>query len=359
MKPISDYCQSNRSSIRLASEQSGSTSKIHLDIAYNPEIHRFHPKEFLHRWIIDPARKLEKELVRTQKHLESQESNDLYRFTTVTVDKSSPDIETISQLFGSTKIGLSLAQGKSATMEDNYVVAQCQSALGDGTLLQYDLFSVIDGHDGCGTAEFIAKHAKETFEEAIGKYGSSDAGMRAALKHACLQLNADVITKRPEDLSQAAAIFCIKIGSQLWVANVGNCRAIAVINSDTMQLSQDAKPNIQRFKKGIENGGGMARLVTSARAFHCHNVIGKDGYSAISSRPKISKLDIPQDASVFLIAASHGIWDIATSTDVGSVVASTKDYYPPEDLAFMIVKKALLSGAEDNCTALIARLNKT
>lgn len=166
----------------------------------------------------------------------------------------------------------------------------------DGKSIPYELFSIIDGHGGSLTAQFIAAHMQQELEKALAKHGLSDSGVQRALKEAFLQLDAQAIRSVQEE-SGAVAVATLKIGSIIWTANLGDCRAILKVGEEVIQLSEDAKPDNPRFKKSIEKRGGLVINVRGvprvngnlavARAFNDHRILGKKD---IMQSPLVLKL---------------------------------------------------------------------
>lgn len=239
----------------------------------------------------------------------------------------------------------------------------------------YELMGIVDGHGGNAVANYVKAHIHEEIEKAVAIHGMTDEGIFMALKEAFVQLDAkiacDVGTK-----TGAVAVVSLKIGSQLYTANVGDCRAILkVVDAEgkktlTVPLSRDAKAPDPRVDspllKSIKNRGGKVirflgwRVngeIEPARAFgdkHLRNETGE--YYVMSPRPKITKIDLNQYSNakdIYLIQACDGIWDVATSKEASSVVRPNISL---KAAALSLVMSALLAGSNDNCSALIAKL---
>ena len=361
--------------------------ELPADIRLDRNQNRYHPNDLKLPNPNTAAQKLGKELIRAAEHKYAQIDNPVFRQAMYPVPKGlSHLVEKATQLFnrtqsfsfpinshaeyiGNRQVGLAHAQGARAEMEDAHVAALCTSIV-DGKPLQYELFSIIDGHGGDDTALFVQEHLQEEIERAISKYGISDYGILSALQEAALRLDAMAIRDciSIDDFyhprySGAAAVISLKIGSDLWTANIGDCRAILKLGDETIQLSEDAKPDTERFKKGIETRGGQViwhgcprvngRLAL-ARAFNDGSILGNSGHYAVSAKPKISKLSLPSTSSpILLIQACDGIWDVASSQDVTSQIKADASV---QQISHQIVQAALKAGSTDNCSALVARL---
>jgi protein phosphatase 2C family protein 2/3 len=270
------------------------------------------------------------------------------------------------------QVGVAHAQGRRPTQEDVHIA--CSGQIGAGKAFHYDLFGIVDGHGGDATANFVKAHLQEEIEKALlkhdvrfdmyrGQSTQSDRDVWKALKEAFVQLDARIAREIGDD-SGAAAVITLRMGASLWTANLGDCRAVLTAGRAMSQLSFDAKPDIPRFKKGIEKRGGFVEeihgvpringILGCARAFGDKALRGSRGHYVVSPRPKITKVDLEayQGRPLHLILACDGIWDVASTRDAASLVG-TQD---PEKAAASIVRAALNSGSTDNCSVLVVRL---
>lgn len=328
-----------------------------IDLPY-PNSH-YHPRDLILAETKPIQVKLLNELERAQAHMHAQTSNPLVEKCAKA--KANYKIEHHTESLPARKVGIAHAQGPRREMEDAHIATRCTSVI-KGKPVQYELYGVIDGHGGDETANFVAAHMKEEIERAISKQGTSDSGIRKALKEACVRMDARAIQKIKH--SGAVAVFTLKIGSQIWTANIGDSRAILKVGNRVIQLSEDAKPDTPRFKKSIEKRGGFVMDIWGvprvngnlavARAFNDQDQLGTDGHYAVTAKPKITKVDLKDypNQPVTLIQACDGIWDVFSSLDVASLVGRGS----VEEDAHRIVRAALNAETHDNCSALVASL---
>ncbi|MBI5273130.1 MAG: protein phosphatase 2C family protein [Chlamydiia bacterium] len=337
----------------------------------------YHPRDLKLTLSKPVEKKLQNEIALAEAHCKNQK-NDTKAFLQQARKASLPEFPIHAEahaLSPHIQVGVAHAQGMRPTMEDAHIAAVCTSLV-QGKQLTYELFSVIDGHGGDETAYFVAAHLQKEIEDAITKHGTSDEGMFKALKEAFVRLDARAKLEVPGH-SGAVVVATLKIGNALWTANLGDARALlASERKGIQQLSVDAKPGTERFKKSIEKRGG--RVVAPIwdedvdRVNGCLAIpraIKDDGHKllgipiqgrqryAISPRPKITKVSLDASSKThLLIQGCDGIWDVASSHDVAAVAKDSS--ITPTQLAQQVVNGALRRGSTDNCSVLVAKFSQ-
>lgn len=144
-----------------------------------------------------------------------------------------------------------------------------------------------------------------------------------------------------ETTPKSAALSVLKIRDKLWIANVGDCRAILVgSDGNITALSNDAKPDKEEFENGIIIRGGqiregtefdVARVVSKSRsALAIARAVGHpEESSGISPRARIIEYPLSKlpEGDNFLIMATDGLWDIVSSRNVGKTVMEINGRY--------------------------------
>lgn len=287
-------------------------------------------------------------------------------------------------------IAIAAAQGRrGGGMEDNY--AEGQIEIPNQTVKYVALF---DGHGdggsgalgdasrqitainhGASAAEFCAKNMpscirKRLMLETLNSNNSCMLPMiRDALSIGFVDLSNSYVYEnngmRRKGGSTAVAAFMI--GDRLWMANVGDSRAMLVgPHGEQIPLTEDAHPNKERFYREVIARGGNVNETTNrlegglaiARTIGDHQVRG------VSARADVTFVDCPDGGwkGWYLVQTCDGINEknssgetvAVSSREMGDIVyrgvAADKELL---DIAEEILMKAYVRGSTDNLTVII------
>ncbi|XP_037451013.1 probable protein phosphatase 2C 7 [Triticum dicoccoides] len=151
---------------------------------------------------------------------------------------------------GSLHCGYSSFRGRRASMED---FSDMKSSKMDAK--QINLFGVFDGHGGSCAAEYLKEHL---FENLL-KHPAFISDTKTAISESYTKTDSDFLDAETnihrEDGSTAST--AILIGNHLYVANVGDSRAVISKAGKAIALSDDHKPDRSDERERIENAGGV------------------------------------------------------------------------------------------------------
>ncbi|KAK2972703.1 hypothetical protein RJ640_025554 [Escallonia rubra] len=150
----------------------------------------------------------------------------------------------------------------------------------------------------------------------------------------------------------------MKLGPDLWVANIGDSRAVLCERGSASQLTVDHEPHSERRR--IEKQGGFVTTLPGdvprlngqlavARAF------GDQSLKAhLSSEPDIRH--VPIDSTMeFVILASDGLWKVMNNQYAVDVVKSVKD---PQAAAKRLTTEALARKSKDDISSITTMVVK-
>lgn len=310
--------------------------------------------------------KLKKEFEDAQKHLNECHSPPInWKYARASKCKEFYTSERIGN------VGIAHMQGVRPTMEDTHIATTLFINV-KNVPHQIPLYGIFDGHGGDGCAKYLEKnlpsYLKTQFEKALANTSTTEeeeAAIVNVLKITFVELGAEY-RKSHSGQGGSTANIAIIFKNTIYVANVGDTRCILIKNGKAIALSEDAKPALEKYKRGVENRhcvvleiNGIARVggnLATARAVG-HNEIT----SGLSPRAKIIKYSLnqlPPKGNHFLLIACDGLWDVASSKQVAQTIKNIAKQ-TPEKIATYLICKAYEAKSLDNLSALVVFLSPT
>lgn len=233
-------------------------------------------------------------------------------------------------------------------MED-YHVAKFIQHLGR----ELGLFAIFDGHLGDSVPAYLQKHLFSN----ILKEDEFWTNPNRSLFKAYELTDQAILSHKPElGRGGSTAVTAILVnGQRLWVANVGDSRAVLSRRGRAIQLSIDHEPNTERGS--IEDRGGfvsnmpgdVARVdgqLAVSRAFGNKNL-----KTHLRSDPHVTSADIGSDVDL-LILASDGLWKVMDNQEAVNLAMKIKD---PQKAAKQLTLEALSRESKDDISCIVVR----
>ncbi|XP_020273858.1 probable protein phosphatase 2C 41 isoform X2 [Asparagus officinalis] len=216
------------------------------------------------------------------------------------------------------------------------------------------LFAIFDGHLGDSVPAYLQKHLFANILKEEEFWTHPDR----ALSKAYDRTDKAILSHNP-DLGRggSTAVTAILInGRKLWIANVGDSRAVVAKGGEAIQLTVDHEPSTERGS--IENRGGFVSNMPGdvprvngqlavSRAFG-----DKSLKSHLRSDPDITVQDIFSDTEL-LIIASDGLWKVMTNQEAVDLAVKIKD---PQAAAKQLTTEAVNRESKDDISCVVVRL---
>ena len=269
------------------------------------------------------------------------------------------------------RVGVASVQGWRESMEDADLVDTGFFQV-KGMEYPFSVLGIFDGHGGAEASAFLKKELKQELQDKFAEFNTenlTEVGLFLAFKKCFVELD-DRYMGNDGTTATVAVLFHgahFPLKEQIWVANVGDSRTILIDKEGkATQATEDAKPNIARYKKAIQKLGGRVlyrgvprvngRLAV-ARAIGDHSIKGKTGQCCVSPKPKITSYSLADFKGGYLVLACDGLYDVATTNEVGEAVKRMTDRgLTVEEMSNKIVESAISNGSTDNVSAIVAKL---
>uniref|UniRef100_A0A0E0KRA6 protein-serine/threonine phosphatase n=1 Tax=Oryza punctata TaxID=4537 RepID=A0A0E0KRA6_ORYPU len=245
--------------------------------------------------------------------------------------------------------GFYLVRGMTNHPMEDYHVAELAEEKGN----ELGLFGIFDGHLGDTVPAYLQKNL---FANILNEEEFLTQPDRAIIK--AYEKTDQAILSHTPDLGQggSTAVTAILLnGRKLWVANVGDSRAVLLKGGRAIQMSTDHDPSVERG--AIENRGGFVSNMPGdvprvcgqlavSRAFGDRNL-----KSLLKSEPDIKVEDIDYTAEL-LVLASDGLWKVMNNQEVVDVAKRFKD---PQAAAKQLTAEALKRDSKDDISCVVVR----
>ncbi|GJM90771.1 hypothetical protein PR202_ga07082 [Eleusine coracana subsp. coracana] len=211
------------------------------------------------------------------------------------------------------------------------------------------------GHGGSRAAEYLKEHL---FENLI-KHPEFLTDTKLAISETYQKTDTDFLESEcsafRDDGSTAST--AVLVGDHLYVANVGDSRAVISKAGKAVALSDDHKPNRSDERKRIENAGGIViwagtwrvgGVLAMSRAFG--NRLLKP---FVVAEPEIQEEQVNGDLEC-LVLASDGLWDVVENEEA---VSLGKSEDMPESAARKLTEIAYSRGSADNITCIVVQFH--
>ncbi|XP_047315139.1 probable protein phosphatase 2C 9 [Impatiens glandulifera] len=250
---------------------------------------------------------------------------------------------------GSVKYGYSLMKGKASHPMEDFHVSKFVTLNGH----EVGLFAIYDGHLGDTVPAYLQKNLFSNILEEEDFWGDPNRAFGKAYE----KTDQAILSHKP-DLGRggSTAVNAILIdGRKLWVANVGDSRAVLSRRGQAIQLSVEHDPNAER--NSIEDRGGFVSNLPGdvprvngqlavSRAFGDKNL-----KTHLRSDPDVTTADIDVEIDL-LILASDGLWKVMSNQDAVDIAKKIKD---PQKASKQLVAEALNRESKDDMSCIVIR----
>ncbi|XP_076928824.1 putative protein phosphatase 2C 10 [Bidens hawaiensis] len=250
---------------------------------------------------------------------------------------------------GGIKFGFELVKGKANHPMEDYHVARFveidEHELG--------LFAIYDGHSGDRVPSYLQKHL---FDNILAE-SEFWVDPKRAISKAYEKTDASILS-HDSDLGRGGSTSVTTVlinGQRLWVANLGDSRAVISKGGEAIQLSTDHAPSTERVS--IEHKGGFVSNMPGdvprvngqlavSRAFG-----DKSLKSHLRSDPAIQDTLVDTKTDL-LVLASDGLWKVMNNQEAIDIARKIRD---PQKAAKRLVAEALKRDSKDDISCVVVR----
>lgn len=225
----------------------------------------------------------------------------------------------------------------------------------------FSYYGLFDGHGG----KEVSLYLKEYMKGIIAKH------LKAAMKSKESYIDVQkvlyesfktVINDIPYKTSMttgSTALVILKHTDKIWVANVGDTRAIMNNGLHVIQLSNDHKPHEKAEHKRITELGGKVIKTYSGDVHRVNGVlavsraIGDFSLSPyVTWKPEITTFNINKN-NHYIFLATDGVWDVLSNQQVVDIINEMIIHEKWKHIGDIIISTARNYGSGDNIACML------
>uniref|UniRef100_A0A0E0BH70 protein-serine/threonine phosphatase n=1 Tax=Oryza glumipatula TaxID=40148 RepID=A0A0E0BH70_9ORYZ len=229
---------------------------------------------------------------------------------------------------------------------------------------QMAFYGVYDGHGGRAAVDFVAGRLGNNVVAAAEKQRLSEkASSPAAADHVAAAIRAAYLATDSE--GGACAATALVIDGDLYVANLGDCRAVISRHGAAAALTSDHTPARDDERTRIESSGGYVSCGSNGvwRVQDCLAVTRSFGDGGLKrwvvAEPEVSRTPLAGAGCEFLVIASDGLWNkVSNQEAVDAVAAAAAAGHYSVDSCRRLVDMARRRGSRDDVTVMVVDLKR-
>lgn len=217
-------------------------------------------------------------------------------------------------------------------------------------------FGLYDGHGGRDVATRLQDQLHERL--AVELAAEDNASMEERIARAFVMTDMECCEACSGSMGSTAVVaMALDDGGgsrTLYVANVGDSRAVLSHNEKPIRLTKDHKAEDRdEMARIIKSGGFVIHSRVSGVLAVSRSFGDRDLKQFVIARPHIRKITLTSPSEYpFLILACDGVWDVLSDEVALDLVANLSES-EQQQAAKLLVREALQRGTTDNISAIV------
>lgn len=191
----------------------------------------------------------------------------------------------------------------------------------------FSYYAVFDGHGGAEVATYLKIHMKDVVLNNIIKQDTMTSFID--VPKVLFDSVRDIINQIPKSISTetgSTAVVMLKNGNKVWLANVGDSRAVMNEGFAAIPLTIDHKPTRPDERQRIVSLGGKVIKTSPEDVYRVNGMLALSraiGDFALSPhvtwKPEIHAFTLTH-TNHYILLATDGLWDVCSNEEVVSVI---------------------------------------
>jgi len=229
----------------------------------------------------------------------------------------------------------------------------------------FSFVGVYDGHGGGFTVDLVKGNLHE---EIVRTKAFSEGLFKEAIAEGFVELDKKILERAVAEKNNSGSCAVIALVAKdlanqrkmIYIANVGDCRAVLIRQNEALQLSMDHKAQLEKSRI-LQSGGSVINgrlfgMLAVSRAFgDIQFKFGKVS-NILTADPFIAERELDAN-DLFVLMASDGFWDVISNEETPTLIQKgTTKTNSLAGIAQYLVNEAALRGSRDDITLAIISL---
>ena len=213
-------------------------------------------------------------------------------------------------------IGVLVDQGARPYQEDRHYIEK-------KFFLNYDLYAVFDGHGNDSVSVFLQMYFKDVLRNELFA-GHNTQTISVSLFNACKKMS-EILPSQISHMAGSTALIVLESIEELYVINIGDCRALINKGSEALQITIDHKPNLKSEYDRIIAAGGFVAVDSMGTPRVNGNLSLSRAFGDIYLAPSVTWTPdvfhyvlFPECKYIFV--ASDGVYDAVQNNEIVEII---------------------------------------
>lgn len=227
----------------------------------------------------------------------------------------------------------------------------------------FSYYGVFDGHGGPEVSTYLQTHMRNILKyhilSSLNDHKINDNEVSTMLYDSIKHIVNDLPYKLAINTGSTAVII-LKRHNTLWVANIGDSRAIMNQGHKSIPLTRDHKPNDPEENERIVRLGGKVIKAFPGDAYRVNGIlalsraIGDFSLSPhVTWKPDISIYHTTPSINHYVMVATDGIWDVLSNNEVVDIINQKAIENRWKDIGHTLITLARSRKSTDNISCML------
>jgi protein phosphatase 1L len=228
----------------------------------------------------------------------------------------------------------------------------------------FSYYGVFDGHGGLEVSTYLKVHMRNVIKQHIlTSFSNGVFSSHVDIPQMLFEAIKYIVNDLPYKLAVntgSTAVIILKRNNTLWVANIGDSRAIMNQGHKSIPLTKDHKPDDIEENNRITKLGGKVVKAFPGDVYRVNGVLALSraiGDFALAPhvtwKPDITVHHTKDTLNHYVMVATDGIWDVLSNNEVVDIINQKAIKNKWQDIGHALITLARSRNSTDNISCML------